>query len=150
MQGGMLSWNHRKGTNTSIFRLYMVVLLTFQPKKYSFHLLIWDLYGTAKTVHSSPMKSRKRLAHGVITRRHLCHTHWPCSWHQRRKLPDTKPQHWRLHFPSFQTSIFNRQDHKLTKPLPVSFCFLFHSHDASLLRVPVKGGSEQGHTLRGM
>lgn len=83
-----------KAENVQIFPFVGFIGLhcaVFMQQKCFFHYLLQTgaPQGTSMLVHSSPVKSRQRLAHDTI---HTCHTWQPCSWRDIHRMPDTKWQ----------------------------------------------------------
>ena len=73
----------------SVSRLHMVVQSIYVQVKYIL-LQIWAHQVTPKSVGSLTLKSRERLAHGVILIDILCLVCWPSSCH--RKIQKQKVQ----------------------------------------------------------
>ena len=53
------------------------------------------------------IKAQPCRAHDIMCTAAI-HTDWPCSWHCRHRMPDTKYWHIQLCFHDLQTLIFNR------------------------------------------
>ena len=92
------------------------ILSTFKQQRYCFALNL-SSPGTSMLVCSFPMKSRRRLACGVLDT-------VPCSWCHKHTLLDTKWQCSWPYFCDFQISIFDRLEGKLTEKV---VCLFFDS-----------------------